>query len=79
MESLPNELKLYIKEYLFTNCTRCNNYFCINDLKNDLTTIHYIPIFDDNFVFPNIYNNYKYLCIKCIKELKKKLIIPVKY
>lgn len=79
MDYLPNELKLYIKEYLYTNCSRCSHIFCINDLENDVMTIHYMPIFDDNFVFPNIYNNYKYLCIECINELKKKLIIPVKY
>ena len=77
--NLPKELILKIKEYLIAKCNECNNNFPVYDLEYDITTIYYKAIFDDDFPFPRIHKTYKFLCKKCIIDLKEKLIAPLKY
>tara|TARA_B100001093_G_C26066531_1_gene692723 strand:+ start:36 stop:275 length:240 start_codon:yes stop_codon:yes gene_type:complete len=79
MNTLSNDLIIYIKGFLFTKCGECMKERYVNEMEYNVTTIYYKAIFDDDFPFPRIYKSYKYLCNNCINELNEKLIAPLKY
>lgn len=70
IKDLPFELKEIIKEYIFTNCSKCKNKYHINNLKIDCTVFGYISVFSDDYdLWMEDRNDlfiHKYLCKNCI-------------
>ena len=77
MEKLPLELVIYIKKFVFIKCCECKNEIIDNNILKNVTTTYYKNIFDDDYPFPRIHKTYKYLCNKCVLDLKKEKIIPL--
>lgn len=76
-EKLPNQLSHHILSFLYTNCSRCSENFYIDNLLKGKCFCYYNNIFDDDFPFIRVYNNYKYICNNCILELKDRDIIVI--
>ena len=77
MNELPDDIIFNIKDFLFEMCLECNNKCYIDNLRKNITTTYYKDIFNDDFPFPRIHKTYKFICNRCISNLKKQLIIPI--
>lgn len=70
MDNLPKDIVKLIKSYVFANCERCINLFNVKYSNVNITTVYAKEFFNDDFPFPRIFKSYKYICNKCIDELK---------
>lgn len=70
MDNLPKDIVKLIKSYVFTNCERCKNLFNVNYGNLNITTVYAREFFNDDYPFPRIFKTYKYICNKCIDNLK---------
>lgn len=70
MDNLPSDIIQLIKSYVFANCERCINLFNVKYSNVNITTVYAKEFFNDDFPFPRIFKSYKYICNKCIDELK---------
>lgn len=70
MDNLPKDIVKLIKSYVFANCERCKNLFNVKYNNVNITTVYAKEFFNDDFPFPRIFKSYKYICNKCIDELK---------
>lgn len=66
---LPNDIKLYIKDFIFIHCDNCSliNYFW--KIKKNIIFYEYLSIFDDNFTHLCVYNqkpiSFQFICLYC--------------
>ena len=72
---LPNDISRHILDFLYTKCDRCNETYYMDRLIKGKCFCYYNTIFDDDFPFTRVYNNYKYICNDCILQLKDRDII----
>ena len=75
--NLPNEIKLYIINFLLIKCDECKNEIKYDKIKRNVTTIYYRAIFEDDFPFPRFHKTYNFICIDCINNLKEEYIKPL--
>ena len=73
----PREIVRLIKSYIYVNCGECKLECIYSEGLTDITTIYYRAIFNDDFPFPRIYKSYKFICNKCLDNLKKEYIKPL--
>lgn len=77
LDKLPLEIVDNIKTFIFTQCNECKKQLIYDEMLNNVTTVYYRSIFDDDFPFPRFHKIYKNICNSCIYNLKKEHIKPL--
>ena len=58
----------YIFKFLFGRCDKCNKLYKFYNLKHNYKLYKYKSVFDDDYPFHELVDNYKLICLKCLKK-----------